>query len=70
MPSPEQQAARARVRELEANPKHSGHDPVAAEHTKVDRLDDPKHQGKPDQDPRWHQPPGHPEVWSHPDFDD
>lgn len=56
--------AKARLAALEADPKHN--QPHGAE-TRTDRLDDPAHQGKADQDPKWHQDGDG--NWTHPGFE-
>jgi hypothetical protein len=53
MPTPEQVAARAAIRDLERNEKHTKADPIAAAQTVPDALDDPKHNRETPADPRW-----------------
>jgi len=69
MPTKEQLDARAAIRALEADAKHSGKDPVAEGQTRDDDINDPKHHAKDaKQDDRWKEvAPG---VFVHPDFHD
>jgi hypothetical protein len=52
-PTEEQREARARIAELEKNPKHAGRDDIASAQTVVDALDDPKHNAATPLDSRW-----------------
>lgn len=60
--------ARARIAQLEKDPKHTGPNPVHNKLTEGHSLDDPKHQGNPHLDPGWKQDAEG--EWSHPDYKD